>query len=415
MIKNEIKLFFSRKNILFFIAAAVSILLIYVFQYEKAYEEYPEEQIKNLESRWGDLEYLETLYSNRVEQLEEYDPEYERLEPIKQTAGILVSLRALCGLQIDCWEDWEKNEDMLRDLQKQEDRKLVDAPDKIEPGEETIFNWDRRDWGQRMLLHEAYEKAGIPEPVHKAVPTGAYVLYHGLEGTGVVFLVLALLMLGWNYDIWSADFDESTSKLLYTLPFSRKRIFSVRCLVHWGLSLLGIVALLGILFLCGSVRFGFGWEDFQVINMQVWKHFSLFSMETAEMGVGDAVVSMGTAVGLRLLLTVLFFTLFFAIIQFVSFAWKSSTSVLVTMMALVTGVVSTMIIPATYEWETYYVELAGQETGLWEKLIPLFYFQNGDILSGAMGIGAPWVLLVEILMSLGIFIGTEIWMKRSEL
>ena len=48
-------------------------------------------------------------------------------------------------------------------------------------------------------------------------------------------------------------------------------------------------------------------------------------------------------------------------------------------------------------------------------MIPLFYFQNGDILSGAMGIGAPWVLLVEILMSLGIFIGTEIWMKRSEL
>ena len=87
-----------------------------------------------------------------------------------------------------------------------------------------------------MLLHEAYEKADVPEPVNKAVPTGAYVLYHGLEGTGVVFLVLALLMLGWNYDIWSADFDESTSKLLYTLPFSRKRIFSVRCFVHWGLS-----------------------------------------------------------------------------------------------------------------------------------------------------------------------------------
>ena len=53
------------------------------------------------------------------------------------------------------------------------------------------------------------------------------------------------------------------------------------------------------------------------------------------MGAGDVVVSMGMAVGLRLLLTVLFFTLFFAIIQFVSFAWKSSTSVLVTMMALV--------------------------------------------------------------------------------
>ena len=350
-----------------------------------------------------------------MEQLEEYDPEYERLEPIKKTAGILVSLRALCGLQVDCWEDWEKNEDMLRDLQKQEDRKLVDAPDKIDPGEGALFYWDRRDWNQRMLLHEAYEKADIPEPVNKAVPTGAYVLYHGLEGTGVVFLVLALLMLGWNYDIWSADFDESTSKLLYTLPFSRKRIFSVRCLVHWGLSLLGMLALLGLLFICGSIRFGFGWENFQIINMQVWKHFSLFSMETAEMGTGDVVVSIGMAVVLRLLLTVLFFTLFFAIIQLVSFAWKSNTSVLVTMMALVTGVVSTMIIPATYEWETYYVELAGQETGLWEQLIPLFYFQNGDILSGAMGIGAPFVLLVEILVSVGIFVGTELWMKHSEL
>ena len=95
-------------------------LLIYVFQYEKAYEEYPEEQIKSLGSRWEDLQYYETLYSNRVEQLEEYDPEYERLEPIKKTAGILVSLRALCGLQVDCWEDWEKNEDMLRDLRKTE-------------------------------------------------------------------------------------------------------------------------------------------------------------------------------------------------------------------------------------------------------------------------------------------------------
>lgn len=169
-------------------------LLIYVFQYEKAYEEYPEEQIKSLGSRWEDLQYYETLYSNRVEQLEEYDPEYERLEPIKKTAGILVSLRALCGLQVDCWEDWEKNEDMLRDLQKQEDRKLVDAPDKIDPGGGALFYWDRRDWNQRMLLHEAYEKADVPEPVNKAVPTGAYVLYHGLEGTGVVFLVLALLM-----------------------------------------------------------------------------------------------------------------------------------------------------------------------------------------------------------------------------
>ena len=128
VIKNEIKLFFSRKNILFFITAAAAMLLIYVFQYEKAYEEYPEEQIKSLGSRWEDLQYYETLYSNRVEQLEEYDPEYERLEPIKKTAGILVSLRALCGLQVDCWEDWEKNEDMLRDLQKQEDRKLVVRP-----------------------------------------------------------------------------------------------------------------------------------------------------------------------------------------------------------------------------------------------------------------------------------------------
>ncbi|MBS6195825.1 MAG: ABC transporter permease [Clostridiales bacterium] len=415
MIRNEIKLFLSRKNILLFLAALAAVFSLYMFRYEKVYREYPGEQMEKTAIRLDNLTYFNTLYGNRVAYLEAYEPENERLEAISRSAEIFSSLEALCRMEWECWENWEEQEEMLRKLQRQQDDKLVNAPDKIDPGEGTLFNSTRQEWNQRMLLHDAYEKAGVLEPVNKAEPTGAYAVYQGLDGTGIVFLVLALLVVGWNFDIWSADFDEETGKLLYTLPFSRKRIFFSRCLIHWGFTMAGLFLVLGALFLIGTFRFGTGLEDFQTVSMQALRGFALFSTDAAGSETADLAISMGAAVGLRLLGTLMFFTLFFAVIQFFSFAWKNSTSVVVTVVVLITLVGTLVIMPTAFEWEAFGEKMGVVQTGIWQKLNPLFYFQNERILSGEMGIGMPLALLLEAVCIGAVIAGTCIWMKRREL
>lgn len=414
MLRNEIHMFFSRKNILVLAGAVIAILLIYQFQYKKAYEEYGVKETQRITNQEAYLKANVKLNENSIAYYEENEPENENFPKVKKMYNIWQTQYGQRLLIRDLWEDWKpyednrKIEEIILRRSCQMDQALEESINiQLGEGEWILFDGTRRDWNERMLLHNAYKEAGIEEPVNKATPTGAYVLWEALKGGGQFFVVFIIVLILWNYNIWSADFDEETYKLLYTLPYSRGKIFRVRCFVHCGLSVLGIGVLLLTLFLRGTVSFGTGLDGFRVINQRAISLFSVFFIGSGQTEVGDIALSMPKVIEIQFSLVVLFFLCFIAIIQFISFALKNSTSVVCVLTALVTAIGTVNLLSSGDEY--------GEMIPILERLNPFSYFKVAEIVHGDFGLGVPIIVLEEIGIILILFIVTRVWMKHREM
>lgn len=397
--KNEVRFFFSKRNLVIFFVVILVVPLVYYFSYFPDYEEYKYEKLEDISNQQMDVTTYVKRYEDRISYYEENDPEFEKLPGLCKMLKIWNAYSAESNLLSQYWENPEKWEKEIRSLTRQMDELLVGAPEGFDLGEENLYRQTERDWNQRMLLYAAYDEAGIEVPINEKKPTGTYALYQALSGFHPVFFLLIILLICWNYDCWSAEFDVGTYRLLYTQPYSRGSLFWMRSLVHWFFSMSGCVVVLLEVYLCGAICYGSGWKNFVIVNTDILKTFGTIFAEDGELLTSDVVITMGQAVLLRLVLVFLFLTFFYVVVQFFSFLWKNG------MLSMITIMIAGILVFST--------NVMGKEKI--QSIVPMYYFRIDQFLSGEMQIGIPLYLLIEIVCIVAIWICSRIWMEHRNL
>lgn len=408
MIRNEIHMFLNVKNIVVLLAAVLITVGIYQLKYIGDYHSYEKEQQEIILNNQENVTTIVTKYKKRIEFYEENKKDDDRLDELNQMYTIWLFFQSYSNRMAEYWKNGERHAEDLLALSKELDTQLLDASETIDLGEDILYRGTKREWNQRMLLHQAYDKSGTVEPINEKKPTGAYVLMDALSGNTVFFLLLILLLLIWNYDIWAGDFDDSTYKLLFTQPCGRSEIFRTRVIVHWIFSMLGCVVILGALFLTGTLTYGIGMDEYRIINQEFLQKTALFQIEQSLPLNSDTVMKIGAVIVIEAVLAALYLTLFFLVVQFCSFLMKSRMATTITMaVVLITAVSKAM-----------FSELSrtdGMVQGVVQKLNIINYYNIRMALMGNTGTGMHMMILLEIVAGILIFAGTSTWMKHREL
>ncbi len=188
--KNELRFFFSRRNLLVFLAVLIAVPFVFYASLCKSAENWEAETSESILKQSEYAQIYINNYENKITYYEAKEPESEKLSDMKEVLQLWKTYNAENNLLADYWQNPDKREDEIRTLTRQTDELLSDAPDLSEEEEYALYRQTKRDWNQRMLLHNAYEESGTDEPVNPAEPTGAYALYQVLSGYHLIFFVV---------------------------------------------------------------------------------------------------------------------------------------------------------------------------------------------------------------------------------
>ena len=401
LIKNEVSMFLCRKNVICFLVGLFSILLIYQFQYMNDYKSFSNTRQYELQENMKDIDIYAKAYQVRLERLRKEFPGHKKTPEAELMAKVWSTYSIMTKNLQMYWKWPERYDQQIHQAERLLDDQLVPVSEqKIEVGITNLFRNTEREWKQRMLLFNAYEQEGREVPNNKAIPTGAYVINDALSGTSLVFLLLIILLIIWNFDSWAVEFEQSTYRVLFTLPYSRKILFLTRFFVRYLLSMIGTCILLVALFLCGALRYGVGGWANVIVNKTAIESMSFFNTDMNSLMRSDMAESIGFSISLRVILTILFFVFLVAIIQLLSLFIKNQMGTLIIIAVGVMSVVTYTLFPK-----------ASLEVGL----VPILYFQNANALNGSLGIG---ILLIGVLLmvctALILFI-SMIWLEKCEI
>lgn len=409
-IKNEIKLFWDRKNKTVCIMGILAAVLVFYFQYVPAYENYPEEILGELNENTKDIAIWLSEYENRYIVLSgegavslRADGEDARLETELSIAGFEAQQMetdqtsvelAKTELLLNVWKQYEQanirlmyywggeaDEKSIRAAMIREDENLVAIED---IGEEVaytnIFRGTFEDWKKRMLLHEAYEAAGVDEPVCPVVPTGMYLLKDAFSGGSLVFLIFIVMVVLLNFDCWANEFENHTYCILYTLPMKKEQLYLMRFVIHMLCSAcsVGIAAI--ILFLFGTGYYGVGDEVLLAVTH----------------GSANLVTPIGNIVAKEILFCLLYLGFLIACILLISFLVKTRMNTLMLIAVLcMTGIVYV----TSYHLSTVAVTLA-------DCINPFQLLRFEEIAMGDIAINEKYLLFLPAYMTIFLMIGS---------
>ncbi len=401
LIRNEIRLFFNKKNILLFITGIIAIVLLYQYHYVKAYKDYPQVRLMELQDNKKDIAIYAKAYQNRLERLRKEYPGHPDTEEAELMSKVWNSYSSLTDSLMSYWNWPDRYQKDIQEAEIMLDEQLRPVSEmNVEVGDTNLYRSTQKDWNERMLLIQAYEKKGKVLPIARDVPSGAYVLNDGLSGTSIIFLIVALLVLFWNYDSWCTDFEQSTCRILFTLPYARKTLFLIRYLVRAVFSFGGVTLLFGELYLCGKIRFGDGFDDFVIINTKSFNGFTYFKTGWKELMGADKAVPIEDTIFWKAVLILAFIATLIAFVHLISFGLRNQIGTLIILVAIVVVIVTYVLYPKEHK-----------DVGLNVFL----YFQAGNALNGSLGIGlVPMLTLLGV--SLVFIIGlTALWFEKREI
>lgn len=393
LVYNEIKLFLSKKNIVITIIGIILMVVLFQFNYVKNYREYPEMYQYKLQEEIDNATVWSERVSIRLERLLKEYPGHEDTPEAELEARTWKSNLAYLQYLQRLWENSERNEVEIKEMEKTMDDNLIPFHEQgIEVGVTGLYKSDERDWNSRILLRNAYNSKNTKEPLIPIRPDGGYLLSDALNGISIPYLIIMMLLILWNFDIWSEDFENETARLIFTLPYSKSQIYLTRFITRFLMSLLGILICLLALFLSGYIKFGSGLERWIIVNQKGINNFKFFNLSRLELLPWDKAISIKKYILLELALFIPYILMIYTIIQFVSFISKNQMiSLIIPIIALI--VLSTnLFLPK----ESYIV---GANVFL--------YMQIEKMFSGALGIGLPLAMVLLFIVSL-VFIGLSI-------
>lgn len=408
-IRNEIKLFWDRKNKTVCIMGILAVVLIFYFQYVPAFQNYPEEVFEELNENTKDIAIWLSYYENREIVLS--GERTTSLKPGEEDAGMetksflagfeekqmeteqMSEELAKTELLLNVWKQYEQanirlmyywggeaDEKSIRAAMIREDENLA-AIEGI--GEEVaytnVFRGTFEDWKKRMLLHEAYEAAGVEEPVCPIVPSGLYLLKEAFSGNSPMSLIFIVMLVLFHFDCWANEFENHTYCFLYTLPVKKERLYVLRFIVRvlCGVFCIGIAAC--ILFLLGTGHYGVGNEVLLAVTD----------------GSANLVVPIGSVVAKEMLSGLLYLGFLTACILVISFLVKTRMNTL--MLSAVLCMTGIMYV-TSYNRSSTAVTLA-------DCMNPFQLLRFEEIATGDIAIDEKYLLFLPVYMIIFLMIG----------
>ena len=361
-------------------------VFLFQFNYIEKYKKYPEVHQNELQEQIDNATVWAERFKARLNRLLKEYPGHEAIPEAELEAKIWEKdLSYLKFLQL-LWDDPEKYETIIRKTEKEMDDNLIPIHEQgIETGITGLYKSDERDWNSRMILRDAYAKENRQSPLIPIRPDGAYLVSEALNGTSFLYFVAVILIILLNFDIWSKDFENETSRLLFTMPYSKKQIYLTRLIVRFIMSLISIFVCLTILFLIGYVKFGSGLERLIIVNQKGLNSFSFFNLSRLELLPLDKVIQVEKYILLELAVFIPYILLVYTVIQLVSFVSRNQmTSLIIPLIGLIM-LITTLMLPK----ESYMV---GANIFL--------YMQPEKMFLGDLGIGLPLSITLLFVVSL---------------
>lgn len=408
-IRNEIKLFWDRKNKTVCVMGILAVVLTFYFQYVPAFQNYPEEVFEELNENTKDIAIWLSYYENREIVLSgkgvtslKLGEEYAGLEmePFltgfeeqqMETEQISVEL-AETELLLNVWKQYEQtnirlmyywggmaDEKSIRAAMIREDENLA-AIEEI--GEEVaytnVFRGTFEDWKKRMLLHEAYEAAGVEEPVCPIVPSGLYLLKEAFSGSSLVSLIFIVMIVLFHFDCWANEFENHTYCILYTLPVKKEQVYVMRFIIRMLCSVFSIGIAVSILFLLGTGYYGAGNEVLLAVTD----------------GITSFAVPIRSIVAKEILFSLLYLGFLTACILVISFLVKTRMNTL--MLSAVLCMTGIMYV-TSYNRSTAAVTMA-------DCMNPFQLLRFKEIAMGDIAIGEKYLLFLPVYMTIFLMIG----------
>lgn len=401
LVYNEIRLFFSKKNVFLILLAILSVLLIFQFYYVNLYKEYPSVKMEELQSEINNATVWYERYSNQLKTLYNESPEHESIPSLEFMTDVWsVNLNNLNFLKI-LWENSYKNESRIQEVNQKLDNNLVRVfEQEIDVRGSNLYRTNERDWNKRLLLMEEYGKSGQLPEINPKRPDGFYIINQAINGESPFSLVFIFLFILLNYDIWSLDFENETIRLIFTLPFSKKRIYLTRFFSRFLLSLCAVVLCLIVLFFSGNMQFGLGLDRYGIINEKAVQTFGFIESSGEVFLLSDKAVSMLGHTLYTFIIFVAYVFLIYSLVQFISYISKNQMiSFLLPLTGLITLMTYLLLPRDTYN--------AGYNVFL--------YLQTQKLFDGSLGIGlllAVFIMILSSILVLGVSI--LVLMKKEQ-
>lgn len=400
LIKNETKMFFSTKNIIILIISCIIVVFMFYKTYEKQYEEYPQKHLQKLSAQIDDAIIWVERRENRLNIMLSDYPGYPTI-PIAQrdlelNKAHLKDVKTLSFL----WKEPEDNKQKIININQRIDARLKEVKEKqIDIYYSLMYMDVERDWNQRCMLSDKYKELDIEPDINPLKPTAIYLLNDSINGTSYISLLVIILIILFNFDIWSKDFDNETVRLIFTLPYSKTRIFNIRFLTRFILSLFSVTIPIMVLSCIGLYKYGLGANNFTVINSKGLSNFSRFDIANEFLQDYDVVVSLGKVAIYSSIVFVLFLLLVYLVVTFLSYTSRSQQiSVLISMVGIVMISV-VLLVPADTTITTFNII----------RLIDI-----NRLLSGALGLSWIWVLGILLLINTMLYFINTLYVKYKE-
>ena len=271
LFKLELKLFFSRKNIVTIIGGAIVVAVFCYCYFMPKYDSYYAELQHSFEVQltYGDIQ--SKFDEDNLETIENSKKDKKQLEEdLGYSAERLKYILA-------CWDAY------IQDLQKanyfvKPDIMNLDTASQIinrmdyqrdsytkykkDLFKQHFYGDKYEDFKKDVAVHRAYEKAGKKELMNKATPTGSYMFIKTFSGDGFIIMAFVIFLFMINYDAWCNEFENGTYAQTFTLPYERKSIIIIRWVSRVLFTCALIIAYTLEILAIGTIKFGTGFDEY---------------------------------------------------------------------------------------------------------------------------------------------------------
>ena len=266
LITNELRLFFSKKNIGLYIMACILMITLFYFYFVPNHNNYLETQIQYYEQMMNSDSTRSQLISSEIEKLKEIGEDITNLEKSRDFWQTdlencrLVTYNLLNGNKKNIAGALVKRDKYLQSI--------IDEGGDLSSYSIMLRN-DEKDLYNRIQLQDIYMKNHFYDYVYEKMPTGYYLVSNLFSMGGFSIVIILAFVLLSNYDSWSKEFESSSYKLLFTMTNSRKKMYLVRAGITTVSTTALSLSLIVLLFCLGFFTYGLGNEVLVSIQNQI--------------------------------------------------------------------------------------------------------------------------------------------------
>lgn len=246
LIYNEIRIFFSKRNIGIFIIGCLSMIVIFCFYFVPEHNNYISSQVHYYEQMVTSDATRSKIITEQINRMKEIGEDTEKLEKSRDFWQADLENCRLVSYNLE-----HENAHCIAEAMIKRDKllqKVIDEGGDLSSYSIMLRN-DERDLKNRIKLQDMYMKNQFYDFVYEKMPTAYYMLSNFFVFGGIPIIVILACVILTNFDCWSKD-------LIY---LSRTIVTSIATMI---MSLM----MISILFVLGYFAYGLGDEVFVIVK-----------------------------------------------------------------------------------------------------------------------------------------------------